>query len=596
MSSLPARKTAPTSAVACPTPLLGPARLPSLALALFGAAAVSACESKPPPGADDQEGRSEQVAPKAAADPTLPPELEPKAEAPLEDAGAPPAPHPGPWFAVTSVAAAVYSEPVFDRKLKLGYVRNGGRVPVEAKPVSTKNCSGGWYSIVGGGYICGNQGTTDLDHPQVRFAMTQPEIDEILPYKYVRNAKHGTPLYKSVPSREQMYEYEPYLEGAKKAKAEQKAKAEAQAEQKAKAEQKAVPTPDTVSQATSAPGSGVERTSLVGDAGAPPLGLLDAGPAPAVDEPEQPWWQQENIKERLHEVKLEDLEADADDVLARRMVTGFYVAVEKTFRWNNRTWYKTTKGLVAPSERFWQAPGSKFKGVEIDGETWKLPIAWVHGGRKSTSLFEIDPEAKSIKTKGQVKRFEAIQLTGRTIELRGKDYSETRDGLWVREAFVRTTRPGPAPEELGPDEPWIDVNLSEQTLVAYRGNRPVFATLVSTGKKNKIKEKDHSTPIGKWRVREKHITTTMDGDGTAAGDLPYSIEDVPYVMYYHKAYATHAAFWHENYGVMMSHGCVNLSPLDAKYLFYLADPPLPEGWHGAWSTDDKPGSWVVVHD
>ena len=42
----------------------------------------------------------------------------------------------------------------------------------------------------------------------------------------------------------------------------------------------------------------------------------------------------------------------ADDILVKRMVKGFYVAIDKTFRWNNRTWYKTTKGLVAPADRF----------------------------------------------------------------------------------------------------------------------------------------------------------------------------------------------------------------------------------------------------
>ena len=88
----------------------------------------------------------------------------------------------------------------------------------------------------------------------------------------------------------------------------------------------------------------------------------------------------------------------------------------------------------------------------------------------------------------------------------------------------------------------------------------------------------------------------MDGDGTAAGDLPYSIEDVPYVLYYHRAYALHGAFWHNNFGVQMSHGCVNLAPLDAKYLFFFADPVIPPGFHGVWATEAQPGTRIVVHD
>jgi hypothetical protein len=143
----------------------------------------------------------------------LPPELSPKkptAKA-VPDAGAPKAPHAGPWFVVTSTAAAVYSEPVFERTKKIGYIRNGGKVAVQADRSTTKECSRGWYQLVAGGFVCGNVGTTELTHPEVKFATKQPDLSEVLPYVYARNAKNGTPLYKSVPSREQMNTYEPYL-------------------------------------------------------------------------------------------------------------------------------------------------------------------------------------------------------------------------------------------------------------------------------------------------------------------------------------------------------------------------------------------------
>ena len=76
----------------------------------------------------------------------------------------------------------------------------------------------------------------------------------------------------------------------------------------------------------------------------------------------------------------------------------------------------------------------------------------------------------------------------------------------------------------------------------------------------------------------------------------YSIRDVPYILYFERSYAIHGTFWHNNFGVPMSHGCVNLAPLDAKWVFFWSSPHIPEGWHGMWSTADKPGSWVVVHD
>jgi L,D-transpeptidase catalytic domain len=542
-----------------------------------------ACEKTPPPGASDDDAQGSPSATPRAGSPVLPSELSPPASAGAATPAPPPAPEPpytGPWFAVTSGAAGVYSEPSFDRGKKLGFIRSGARVPAELSTESKKNCTGGWYKVKSGGFVCGNYGTTNLSHPDVKFSTSQPNLKEVLPYPYARNAKNGTPLYKTVPSREQMETYEPYLKESEKEK-------EKEREAAAAAAKAASDRPAAVDKTESA------VPIAATDAGVP---LLSAPAAVQDPEPDKPWWQQENIKDRLHEMKLDALEADSDDILAKRMVTGFYVAVDKTFRWNGRSWYKTTRGLVTPSDRFWQTSGSTFKGVELDGATYKLPLGWVYGGNKSAGTFTIDSEAKTIKNAKTIERFVAIPLTGKVIEFQGKDYAELTDGTFIKKSQVRITEPGPPPQGLGENERYVDVDISSQTLVAFEGARPVYATLISSGKYSKNKDKDHSTPTGEWRVREKHITTTMDGDGTAAGDLPYSIEDVPFVQYYHRSYALHAAFWHSNFGVQMSHGCVNLAPLDAKWLFFFTGPNLPEGFHGVWSRDEQPGSRIVVHE
>jgi hypothetical protein len=491
------------------------------------------------------------------------------------------APWAGPSFAVTQAAAAIYAEPRFDKEKKLGYARNGGRLPVKAEPVGQQSCSKGWYELRDGGYVCGNQGTTDLNHPEVQFAMRAPALDDVLPYAYARNAKSGTPLYKSVPSREQMERYEPYLE--KKSKGREGDEDDEN--------ESAVPSADKTASATQ-PAAAAPTPSDDGSALptiAPEAAEADAGV------PEQPWWQREG-KDHLHKLKIGDLSADSDDVLASRMVAGFYVAVDKTFGWNDRTWYKTTRGLVAPADRFWQTAGFKFQGAELDGARMKLPIAWGHGGRKTIGTFEIDEARQKVKTGKSVDVFVALPLGARELTVGDTRYLELADGGFVKANQVRVARAATPPTDLAPNERWIDVNLSTQTLVMYEGTRPVFATLVSSGKQSSDKQKDHRTPVGTWRIREKHVTTTMDGDGTAAGDLPYSIEDVPYVMYYYNSYALHTAFWHRNFGVQMSHGCVNLSPLDAKRVFFFTDPPVPSGWHGAWSSGSRPGSRVVVHE
>src|SRR5262249_11938645 len=108
------------------------------------------------------------------------------------------------------------------------------------------------------------------------------------------------------------------------------------------------------------------------------------------------------------------------------------------------------------------------------------------------------------------------------------------------------------------------------------------------------KETARLTRPGAVRIREKPIAATMDGD--VASDGPYSIEDVPWIMYFSGSYALHGAFWHSNFGHTKSHGCVNLSPVDAHRLFGWTEPRLPEGWHGVTATDQDPGTRVVVHE
>jgi lipoprotein-anchoring transpeptidase ErfK/SrfK len=137
----------------------------------------------------------------------------------------------------------------------------------------------------------------------------------------------------------------------------------------------------------------------------------------------------------------------------------------------------------------------------------------------------------------------------------------------------------------------VDVSILRQVLVAYEGVRPVYATLVSTGVDGLgDPEKTHSTVRGRFLVHTKHVTANMSGD--EVGD-EFDLRDVPYVQYFTEGYALHAAYWHDAFGTPRSHGCINLSPLDARWLFEWTDPPVPKEWHGAMSL--REGTLVSVH-
>jgi lipoprotein-anchoring transpeptidase ErfK/SrfK len=103
----------------------------------------------------------------------------------------------------------------------------------------------------------------------------------------------------------------------------------------------------------------------------------------------------------------------------------------------------------------------------------------------------------------------------------------------------------------------IVVDISDQTLTAYQGEEVVFRTSVSTGKPG------WRTLPGTFKVQRKYDQTRMTGPD-------YDTPDVPWTMYYDGAFAIHGAYWHNNFGTPVSHGCVNLRVEEAKALYQWA--------------------------
>jgi hypothetical protein len=506
-------------------------------------------------------------------------------------------PYTGPLLGALALQTPVYPTMEFSKR-RLGYIRLGGKVPVDPAPIKATNCQQGWYKLVDGGYVCGKYATPDMTDPRIKLGITAPNLEEVLPYKYAYNTKHGTPLYRSVPSKDEMLKYEPYLEAAKKKK---KGKKDEEAEEQATAPASPSPSPSPPAVALAAPATTDSAAPPPAPVPVPdptdPLGLGPGSVTPVGEEPPPPppppkrWWE-DNEPGKQPSVTLADLAQDADDTVAKRMVKGFFVAIDKSFGWNSRLWYKTTAGLVAPSDRMYITKPPSSKGIDVPEGVKQIGFITA----LKASKYEFDEERTRVSVKGSAPRFLAVGLTGVTVSHKTVIYRQTTEGWWMKGIDGTFTEPGPPPEGLAPGEKWVDVNLTRKTLVAFEGDKPVYAALVSPGKKSKKKAKDHSTPKGTFRIREKHIAVTMDGDGTVAGDLPYSIEDVPYVAYYDGSYALHGAFWHNSFGHEMSHGCVNLSPLDAKKMFFWTEPKLPRGWHAVWATSENRGTQVVIHE
>ena len=126
-----------------------------------------------------------------------------------------------------------------------------------------------------------------------------------------------------------------------------------------------------------------------------------------------------------------------------------------------------------------------------------------------------------------------------------------------RNAPAAAPRPNPQPS-VGGGSRWIDINLSTQRLTAFQGSSAVFSAVVSTGISR------YPTVTGKFRIYHRTASQTMDGRRLG---FNYVLSNVPYVMYFYGDYAIHGTYWHNNFGTPMSHGCVNMTTADARWLY-----------------------------
>jgi L,D-transpeptidase catalytic domain len=250
--------------------------------------------------------------------------------------------------------------------------------------------------------------------------------------------------------------------------------------------------------------------------------------------------------------------------------------------------FGVTTGLeVIPLDRTHLVEESRFSGVALDG-AHPLPLAFV----RRPGAFRVVDGARGLSPGGAIGFRDAVAVTGETRRIESTTYLVARDGSLVRSSDVVVVRPPRhLPAWASDGVKWIEVSIPRQSLVAYEGTAAVYATLVSTGVGGTgDPEETHATVQGAFRIYEKHVTVTMAGREAAD---PFDLRDVPFVQYFHQGYALHGAYWHDDFGRPHSHGCVNLSPIDAAWLFRWTDPRLPPGWHGAMAHE---GTIVWVHD
>lgn len=118
----------------------------------------------------------------------------------------------------------------------------------------------------------------------------------------------------------------------------------------------------------------------------------------------------------------------------------------------------------------------------------------------------------------------------------------------------------------------IEVRLNDQIVLAYEKERLVYATRASTG--GRLQSGTYTTPVGDYITFHKRPTRHM-----AAGDMAssgFDLPGVPWVIYIKEnGTSFHGTYWHNDYGHPHSHGCINLTPQSAKWLYRWTIPTVP---------------------
>lgn len=270
-----------------------------------------------------------------------------------------------------------------------------------------------------------------------------------------------------------------------------------------------------------------------------------------------------------------DPTAKRPEALSLSLVGDVFVAVDDLEQGEAGSYWRTVWGHYVREEDVELQPmpvmSGEILGHRADGsQGLKLPLAFVFG--EDRPLYQVEGESiEPIGTAAKYARFEVVE----EVEIDGKAYVVDDEGRALERDAVRVARVSDAPSDVPAGRQWIHVDLDQQTLVAYEGRRPVFATLIASGKPG------YDTPAGLFRVQNKHLSITMSGDDPKDGH--YEVEEVPWTMFYYEGFALHGAYWHDDFGKVRSHGCTNIAPIDARWLYYWTSPKVPEGWYAVRS-------------
>jgi len=273
-------------------------------------------------------------------------------------------------------------------------------------------------------------------------------------------------------------------------------------------------------------------------------------------------------------VRPEDIETDEYETA---LAKGFIVIARERAEYDGQVFVRTGGGHYLRERDLSPVHASDFSGAQL-GDSKLSSVAFVVAEEVTVS----DAEGAPLRRLPRLSRLQIAARQGDQLVL--------EDGGRVAAAGVVQPRLAQPQPSVGAAEPWLDIDLSRQLLVAYRGARPVFATLISSGKPRPKTR----TPRGHFRIWVKLLNTDMRDRTRHELEQSYALEAVPWVQFFEQDYGLHAAFWHDRFGEPMSRGCINMSPADARFVFEFTEPRLAPGWEAMLPSEGERSTLVVV--
>lgn len=258
---------------------------------------------------------------------------------------------------------------------------------------------------------------------------------------------------------------------------------------------------------------------------------------------------------------------------ARTLGKGFvFVQLVELAPAGDQALYRVRSGEYIRAVDVEQIEPSGFQGLRLTTRP-AYPFGWIVSNVRPSPAPGV-PASQDVR---RLARYRVVQIFG-AVRVGAWNWYLIGPGQWVEQRAVSVVNFHPPPE--GVTGNWVQVDLYEQTLVAYEGTEPVYATLVSSG-------------LDKWATRPGlfQVYARLKDDRMRGAYEPdrsdyYYLEAVPYVLYFDGDRALHGEYWHDRLGFKRSHGCVNLAPLDARWLFdwaamgtpvWVYDPSQPDG-------------------